>query len=147
MDLSGSEKVRAKREEVFDFVTDPRNFTSGIPDIKSVEVVGPDRFVVVAQLGGTSISAPFRIEFNVVEKQRPGHAKLEAHGRGAGSVVDMSITVDISEEHNGSTMDWRVHAVLGGLLASLGQRVLEPVAAKLTRGIFSRIRENLESTG
>jgi carbon monoxide dehydrogenase subunit G len=144
MKFAGSERIAASRERVYDFVTDPRNFSKGIPEVRSVEVLGPDRFRVVAKLGVSSIGAPFVIDFHVTERDRPRRARLSARGRGAGSSVDLDIEVELSADGEATSMGWDVDAKVVGILASLGQRVMEPVASQIARGVFARIRENLE---
>lgn len=132
-------------KKVFDFLTDPQNFAKGIPDIKKVEVVSPDKFRVTAKLGISFLRGIFVIDFTIKEIDRPKHASLHGHGSGVGSAVDLDINVNL-EEKNGSTMiDWRADAKVSGMLASLGQRMINSVAEKLVRQIFENIKKNLES--
>lgn len=145
MEFSGTEIIKAPREKVFNFLTDPQNFSSGIPDIKKVEILSPDKFKVVAKLGISFLRGMFTIDFTVKEKESPSHARLTGHGTGVGSAVDLDITVDLEEDQDGNTvMKWRAEAKVAGMLASLGQRMLGSVAEKLVREIFENIHKNIE---
>ena len=142
------ELIKAPRRRVFDFVTDPRNFSSGLPGVKAVRVTGPDRFDVTARLGVAAVGAVFKIAFVVSDNKSPEHARLSGHGMGSAGAIDLVIVVDLREARGGGTeLSWGVDAKVSGMLASLGGRVLNPVADTLAKGIFQRIRENLERAG
>ena len=144
MEFSGSETIKAPREKVFDFLTDPKNFSSGIPDIKKIEIISPEKFKVVAKLGISFIRGTFTIDFDVVEKERPSHARLKGHGTGVGSAVDMDIVVDLEEQDSNTILKWKADAKVSGMLASLGQRMLGSVAEKIAREIFENIHKGME---
>ena len=144
MEFSGSETIKAPREKVFDFLTDPKNFSSGIPDIKKIEVISPEKFKVVAKLGISFLRGTFTIDFDVVEKERPSHTRLKGHGTGVGSAVDLDIVVDLEEQDSNTIMKWKADAKVAGMLASLGQRMLGSVAEKLVREIFENIHRGIE---
>ena len=144
MQFSGKEEIKAPPEKVFDFLIDPQNFAKGIPDIKKIEVLGPDKFKVTAKLGISFLRGVFNIDFTVKEKERPKHTSLHGHGTGVGSAVDLDIDVDLEEKDGTTVMNWKADAKVAGMLASLGQRMINSVAEKLVREIFENIRKNLE---
>ena len=145
MQFSGKEEIKAPRERVFDFLVDPQNFAKGIPDIKKIEVISPDKFRVTAKLGISFLRGLFVIDFTVKEVDRPKHTSLHGHGSGVGSAVDLDINVDLEEKDGSTIMNWRADAKISGMLASLGQRMIGSVAEKLVREIFENIKKNLES--
>lgn len=144
MQFSGKEEVKASPEKVFDFITDPQNFAKGIPDIKKIDVLGPDKFKVTAKLGISFLRGTFVIDFTVKEVDRPKHASLHGHGTGVGSAVDLDIDMDLKEKDGYTIMNWKADAKIAGMLASLGQRMINSVAEKLVRQIFGNIKKNLE---
>ena len=145
MDFKGAELVRADRGTVFAYITDPRNFSSGIPDIQKVEVLDQDRFRVVAKLGVSVIRASFDIVFTISDRVQPSHVRLKGHGLGGGSAVDLEIAIDLSEEGAQTLLSWKSDAKVSGTLASLGQRVLSTVADRLVNEVFSSVRSSLET--
>jgi carbon monoxide dehydrogenase subunit G len=147
MEFKGSELIRAKREELFGFITDPQHFARGIPDIQDIKVMGPDRFKVVAKLGISVIKTNFDIIFEASERTPPSHVKLHGHGLGGGSAVDLEIAIDLKEAGKDTTLEWAAVATVSGKLASLGQRVLFAVADKLVKEVFGNVRASLESLG
>jgi hypothetical protein len=146
MELKGSELIRAKRDEVFAFVTDAQNFSRGIPDVQRIEILGPERFKVVARLGISVIRTEFDVLFEVSEKTTPSHVKLRGHGLGGGSAVDLKMAIDFGEEGRSTKLDWTATATVSGALASLGQRVLGAAADRLVKEIFESVHRYLETS-
>lgn len=144
MEFRGSELIRAGREAVFGYITDAENFSRGIPDIQRVTVLGPDRFEVVAKLGISMIRASFDMTFQVLERLAPSYVKLRGHGLGAGSAVDLEISIDLTQDGPNTALEWKADANVSGTLASLGQRVLGSVAERLVREVFGNLHASLE---
>ena len=147
MEFKGSEIIHAGQGKVFDFLTDPLNFSNGIPDIQDVKVLGPGRFQVVAKLGISMIKTSFTINFDVSETVPSSHVKLRGHGLGSNSAIDLEITVDLKGGAKETVLEWSSVATVSGMLASLGQRVLGGVADKLVKEVFGNLHKALESQG
>jgi carbon monoxide dehydrogenase subunit G len=145
LEFGGSELIRAQREEVFDFITDARHFCSGIPDIQSVRVLGPDRFSVTAKLGISVIRSTFDIDFEASEKTAPSHVKLFGHGISGGSAIDLEMTIDLEDRGPDTLLKWMTVVRVSGTLAGLGQRVLSAVADRYVKEVFGKIRGDLET--
>jgi carbon monoxide dehydrogenase subunit G len=145
LEFAGSELIRAQREEVFDFITDARHFSSGIPDIQSVRVLSPDRFSVTAKLGISVIRSTFDIDFEASEKTAPSHVKLFGHGISGGSAIDLETTIDLEDQGPGTILKWIAVVRVSGTLAALGRRVLSAVADRFVKEVFGKIRAELET--
>jgi carbon monoxide dehydrogenase subunit G len=145
LEFGGSELIHAPREEVFDFIVDARHFSSGIPDIQSVRVLGPDRFSVTAKLGISVIRSTFDIDFEASERTAPSHVKLFGHGISGGSALDLELTIDIDAQGQNTALKWSAVVRVSGTLAALGQRVLSAVADRFVKEVFGKIRAELEA--
>ena len=145
MEFEGSELIRSQARKVFDFITDPLHFSTGIPDIQSVRVLSADRFSVTAKLGVSVIRSTFTIDFQVSDKVAPSHVRLTGHGISAGSAVDLEITIDLKDESPNTALRWRTVARVSGTLAALGQRVLGAVADGFVKEVFDSIHAMLEA--
>jgi carbon monoxide dehydrogenase subunit G len=145
LEFRGSELIHARREDVFDFIVDARHFASGIPDIQSVRVLGPDKFSMTAKLGISVIKSTFDIDFEAAEKTAPKHVELHGHGISRGSAVDLEIVIDLEDENHDTVLMWMTVVRVSGTLATLGQRVLNGVADKFVKEVFGKIRADLET--
>jgi carbon monoxide dehydrogenase subunit G len=146
LEFGGSELIGAPKEKVFDFITDAEHFSSGIPDIQSIMIAGPDRFRVAARLGISVIRSTFCIDFEAIERNAPTHVKLLGHGISGGTALDLEIVIDLQDQGSDTALKWMTVVRVSGTLAGLGQRVLSAVANRFVKEVFAKIRADLETS-
>ncbi len=143
--FEGTFDVKADKEKVFDFLLDPNALANCLPDLQKVDVISEDEFKVKVKVGISFIKGDMDMTFKVVERDRPKHAKLQARGTGLGSSVDMTNVFDLIDGPDGGTsMRWKADANVGGMIASIGQRLLDTGAEKMVTELFDSIKTNLE---
>jgi len=142
--FEGEFSVKAPRSKVFAFLTDPKRISACMPDLQSLEVKSPDDFTAVIRAGVSFIKGDFKMHFTTTEKQPPQHAKLVARGSGMGSTIDLQSTLDLAESDGMTKMKWVAEAVVGGRIASVGQRLLSGQAEKTIKQLFGCLQGQLE---
>ena len=144
MHFEGTFDIKASRQKVWDFISIPNNLAKCLPDLQKLEVVAPDRFKATVKAGVGFVKGTFNFEFTMLDMQPPTHAKLSGHGSGTGSTVDLDTVIDLSDLPDGTRMAWKADAKVGGLIASVGQRLLEGAAQKLVNNLFTCLKKKLE---
>ena len=145
MHFEGTFDVKAPRQKVWEFISIPENVAKCLPDLQKLEVLAPDRFKASIKAGVGFIKGTFNFEFTMFDMQPPTHAKLSAHGSGTGNTVDLETAIDLSDLPDGGTrMAWKADAKVGGLIASVGQRLLEGAAQKVVSNLFACLKKQLE---
>ncbi len=145
MHFEGAFTVRAPLAKVFSTVLDPKLISSCMPDLQKLDVKSAEEFTAVVRAGISFIKGDFTMNFRIVEKSPPTHAKLVSRGSGIGSAVDLETTIDLSESGDGATtMNWRADARVGGRIASVGQRLLNSQAEKIIKELFACLQAKLE---
>jgi len=142
--FDGTFEVKARRSTVFGFLLDPQKISGCMPDLQRLEVKSPDDFIAVVRAGVSFIKGDFTMHFTATEKNPPSHAKLVARGTGIGSTVDLETTIDLTESEGGTTMKWEAEVLVGGRIASVGQRLLTGQAEKIIKQLFGCIQKQLE---
>lgn len=147
MHLSGSVTIRAPREKVYAFLTDPHQVSQCAPGVESIEVTEPGKkFRAKAAIGFGAIKASFTGDAEWVELDPPNRAKVKAHGRASGSAADVSSEMKLNEDANGGTVvEWTADIAVLGQLASLAARMMGPVSQKLTAQFFECARKKIEA--
>jgi carbon monoxide dehydrogenase subunit G len=144
MHFEGTFTVKAPREKVFEFLLDPNKVSSCLPDLQRLDIKNQDEYTAVVRAGISFIKGDFTMNFKVMEKQPPSHAKLVARGSGIGSTVDLETVMDLTESSGSTTMKWSAEAKVGGRIASVGQRLISGQAEKIIRQLFDCIKSKLE---
>ena len=147
MQLSGSVNIKAPRERVWDFLTDPNQVAQCAPGVESVEVLVPgEKFRAKAGIGFGAIKATFVGDAEWVELDKPNRAKVKAHGKGSGSAADVVSEMVLTDGPDGGTvMSWTADITILGQLASLAARMMKPASQKLTAQFFDCARDKIEA--
>jgi carbon monoxide dehydrogenase subunit G len=147
MQLSGTVTIKAPRQKVWDFLTDPNQVAPCAPGVESVEIVEPGRkFRAIAAVGFGSVKARFSGDGEFVELEAPSRAKIKAHGNASGSAADVMSEMFLSDTAEGSTeMRWTADIVVLGQLASLAARMMTPVSQKLAEQFFVEVKKKIEN--
>ncbi len=145
MHFEGSFEVKAPREKVFGFLLQPKKISGCMPDLQKLDVKSPDEFTAVVKAGVGFIKGDFTMNFTIADKQPPSHAKLLGRGSGIGSTVDLQTVIDLEESKKGTLMKWNAEALVGGRIASVGQRLLNGQAEKIIKNLFSCLQGQLEN--
>lgn len=146
MQLSGSVTIKAPRQKVWDFLTDPQKVGQCAPGVESVEVTEPGRkFRATVAVGFGAMKAKFTGEAEWLELDPPNRAKIKAHGAAAGSAADVTGEMMLTDGPEGVTeMKWTAEPVVMGQLASLASRMIAPVSQKLTQQFYENVKKTIE---
>lgn len=145
MHFEGTFTTKAPIEKVFDFLLNPNEISKCLPDLQSVEVKSEEKFDAVAKIGVGPIKGNFTFHLTVAEKEPPKHARLKAQGSGSGSSIDLDTTMDLESASGGTTMKWQAETRLGGLIATIGQRLVTGTVEKTMNDFFNCIKQKLEA--
>ena len=146
MQFEGSVSIRAARDRVWAFLTDPNQVGSCGPGVESIEIIDPTHFKAAAKVGVGFISARFHVDMAFAELDAPNRAVIKADGRAPGSVAHATAEMRLSDGADGSTvMDWKADVTIGGTLASVGARLIDSTANKMIGQTFDCIRTKLEA--
>jgi len=138
LEFSGSPVIRATREYVWSRLTDPDFVAASGPGVEAVETLDPTHFKVVSGLGVGSVKVRFKLDvelFDIVEGQS---LKMRSRGKAPGSMVDIVSSLQIADAAPGTVrLDWSATSEVSGTVASVGARLLEGTARKLTEGFWT----------
>ena len=146
MHFEGSVPIKASRDKVWAFVTDPDQVGQCGPGVEKIEVLDATHFKATAKVGIGFISARFNVNMEFAELEAPDRAVIKAHGQAPGSAVDANASMKLSDDGDGGTvMDWVADVNLSGTLASVGARMIEGTANKMIGQTFECMKTKLEA--
>ena len=143
MKIEESFSVPTSVERVWDFIADPLKMASCLPAVQSVEVFDDRHYEVVVKQKISSISATFKIQTEVLEKEAPFRMVLSNKGKtilGAKGMLKSTDTIVLNAASDRST-EVRVvsELTLGGQFAILGAKLI----ASKSKDLFAEATTNL----
>ncbi len=146
MQLQGTTNIKAPRQKVWDFLTDPQKVAACAPGVESVEETEPGKkFKATASIGLGAVKAKFNGTGEFLELNAPNRAKIKGHGNAPGSAADVVSEMFLSDGPDGSTdLKWTADIVILGQLASLAARLMGPVTQKLAGEFFNEVKKRIE---
>lgn len=136
----GTIEAPITREKFYGIINNPQKVIGFLPDVVESRVADQDHFTVKARVGAGPLRGTLDFEFETSEKQPGVHTKLKGHGQGMQSTVDLILDMTFENKQGGSGAAWKAEAELGGLLASVGGRLIDGIAAKYVKQITDNIR-------
>jgi carbon monoxide dehydrogenase subunit G len=80
-------------------------------------------------------------EIRIEESRPPEHYRLSMKGKGMGSVVDGWADLDLTETPEGTEVHYAGEANIGGMIAAVGNRLIELAVRKALNDFFARIAQ------
>jgi uncharacterized protein len=147
MHFEGAVDIRAPRERVWRFLTDPDAVSGCAPGLESVEVVVPQqKFRAVASVGFGAIKVTFTADAEWLELEPPTRARMKLHGTAPGSAVDAASEMLLADGAGGTTnLNWQADVTVLGTIASLAARLMGGVTQRLIDAFFECVRKKVEA--
>jgi carbon monoxide dehydrogenase subunit G len=133
LQFSGAPEIAASRDQVWKRLMDPNFVARSAPGVESVETIDPTHFKVVSAFGVGAVKLRFTLNVELFDVVEPEAAKMRARGKAPGSNVDMVAAIRVEEAAPGRVrLSWTADSDVSGTVASVGARLLEGTARKLT---------------
>ena len=143
MKLSGSYEFNATPEKVWQTLTDPTSLSACIPGCEKLEEVGKDEYSAMV----TIAMGPIRSKFNATVKmldQNPYESyRLVVEGNGPSGFVRGESHVTLVDDNGKTIVNVESDSTSGGLLARVGQRMMESFAKSMMDRFFTCLQNSV----
>jgi len=144
MKVTGERQFDASLKTVWQVLNDPAQMAKTMPGVESFDIQDERHWrahvKIPLGLGGLRMS----IDFEKVEEREPDFAKLHAKGNGVGAVLNMDTSFNLAEADGGTSMKWEAEVHLLGPVASMGQRVLQPIVNQQVSHVLAALDKQVQ---
>jgi carbon monoxide dehydrogenase subunit G len=148
LSFSGAPEVAAPIADVWPRILDPHFVARHGPGVESVEVLDPYHFKVITSFGVGSIKLRFGIDVELTEVRPPRNFTMKARGKAPGSAVEVTAALILeSMDAERTRMSWKADTEISGSVASVGARLMEGTAKKLTEQFWSKFAASIAAAG
>src|SRR5713101_494437 len=141
--FEGEFHAERKREEVYDFLTDPKRFAPLLPDYEGMTIQNDREFTVNVRVGISHIRGTASVQLQLAEAERPKRALYQGRGSVAGGTVNLTASFELTDNGQGTRVRWNADAQLFGRLISLAGGLLEPLAKKNVQKLIDGLQTAL----
>jgi carbon monoxide dehydrogenase subunit G len=138
LEFSGSPAIDGPRERVWQRLMDPQFVAQSAPGVESVEPLDSTHFKVISGFGVGSIKVRFTMDVELFDIVAGTSAKMRVRGKAPGSAIDVVSSMRIEDaDGSGSHLNWSATSEVSGTIASVGARLLQGTARKLTEQFWT----------
>jgi carbon monoxide dehydrogenase subunit G len=142
VDFGGDEEFDAPIEEVRSFVMNIEEVASCIPDSSNFSRIDSNHFTMNIEPG-----------LGVVKGSLPLHCSLESkaennytysiEGKGLGSEVKMSLSLNLYEKGNSTGVKWESIINIKGIMGGIGEAVVRKITQEYVEKIIANARRKI----
>ncbi len=142
MEMSGSERIAASREKVWEALNDPDVLKQCIPGCETLEKTGDDELMATVKLKIGVVSATFKGQVKLENINAPQSYTISGEGKGGvAGFAKGGADVALAEDGDGTILTYDCKAQVGGKIAQLGARLIDSTSKKLAGQFFTRFNE------
>ena len=137
MQISGSQKIAAPRQVVWDALHDAETLRQCLPGCETAEFKSENRLAIAVKVSFGIFSRVFKGRVKLSDKRPPEFYRMSGEGKGGiAGFAKGGADVRLREDGADTILSYDVKAQIGGKLAQLGQRLVNGAAKKIADDFF-----------
>lgn len=145
MKIEGTYEIAASRERVFQALTDPAILQKCIPGCERLEKAGDNKYNATLSAGVGPVKGTFNATVSIENMTPPSNYRLVVEGKGQPGFIKGTGDLILEDQNGGTLIRYTGNVQVGGMLASVGQRLIESTAKMLAGKFFSALEAELRS--
>ena len=126
--------------------TDPGVLARATPGCERLDPIGPDEFAATLSVGVAAVKGTYQGRLAIVDKTPPDGYTLRVEGSGRPGFVKGEGRLTLTEEGDGTLVNIKAEAQVGGLIAAVGQRLVGAAGRMLMSQFFSALQAELDKS-
>jgi carbon monoxide dehydrogenase subunit G len=147
MHLEFTYAFNAPATRVWDVLMDTDTIAACLPGCRGLRPLGDDRYEAELAVAVAAVSGDFKGTIALRDKVPPSSYVLELEGTGRPGFVKGQARVTLVPQGETTSVQIAAEADVGGMIARVGQRLLEGVARMTTDRFFGCLAKQVESGG
>jgi carbon monoxide dehydrogenase subunit G len=144
MKLSGTYEFEAAPEKVWQTLIDPTSLSACIPGCEKMDALGNDEYAAIVTIAMGPIRSKFDAKVKMVDLKPYESYSLVIEGKGPSGFVRGESHVKLTDNGGKTTVDVESESSSGGLLARVGQRMIESFARSMMDRFFTCLQQSVK---
>lgn len=143
MKIHGTHSIQASRDRIFAALIDPQILQRCIPGCQSLERTADDTYVATMKAGVGAIKGTFKGTVRLEHLRPPTHYQMIVEGKGGPGFVKGNGEFELTENDGATAIAYTGEMQVGGVIASVGQRMIEAAAKMLAGKFFGELEKQI----
>jgi carbon monoxide dehydrogenase subunit G len=143
MKIQGTHDIQAPRDRVFAALIDPQILQRCIPGCESLDQTADNTYLATMKAGVGAVKGTFKGSVRLEDIQSPSHYRMIVDGKGGPGFVKGTGVFDLAENSGATAIAYTGEMLVGGVIASVGQRMIEAAAKMLAGKFFSELEKQI----
>jgi hypothetical protein len=139
MHFEGRHELRAPRESIFRALTDPATLQRCLPGCESLQKTGDNAYAASLGVNIGPVTGRFSGNVRLEEVQPPARYRIVFDGVGQSGFMRGTSDFELEEQPGLTVVKYSADFHVGGVLAAVGQRMLQGTARMLASKFFAAI--------
>jgi carbon monoxide dehydrogenase subunit G len=144
VNVEGERTFAAPRGTVWEVLNDPSAMAKTMPGVESFDVHDEKHWTANVKiplgLGGLKM----KVAMEKTAEREPEFAQMAIKGQGVGAMLNMVTSFTLSDAGGGTAMKWAAEVKLAGPVASMGQRVLQPIVNQQVQHVLNALDQQVQ---
>lgn len=145
MKLAGTATLPGTPEQVWELLNDPARLAKALPGCERLEPDGPDRYKAVIKFALAAVSGSYSGSVELSDKKPPHSLRLKMDGRGLPGWVKGEGELKLAAKDDETEVSYSGDAQVGGMIASVGQRMMESAAKKIVQQFLDSVAKQMKA--
>ena len=148
MKVEGERDFAAPRRTVWEVLNDPSRLAKTMPGVQSFDVQDERHWRANLKIPLGPGGLKMTVDFEKTDERELEFAQLHAKGNGVGAIMNMDTAFHLSDADGGGTrMKWEADVHILGPIASMGQRVLQPIVNQQVGNVLAALDQQVQDAG
>ena len=139
MKIAGDYTLPSAPDRSYSLLQDPHVLAKAMPGCERLEQVGEGEYAMRMKMVLASISGQFEGKVRIADANPPVSFRLIVEGSGKIGFMRGDGIITVSPAENSSSIHYEGNVQVGGLIANMGQRLVETSAKMVIKRFFENI--------
>jgi len=147
MILGGTHKIPAARETVWQALMNPEILARALPGCEKLEANPDGSYHAQMKVGIAAIKGTYQGRIEILDPIPNESFRMKVDGQGTGGFLKAIGTLSLASEGDGTLVRYAGEAQVGGVIASVGQRLMLVAAKQIINQFFRAFAQQVAAGG
>jgi uncharacterized protein len=145
MILEGTFLIAAPRETVWQHLLNTETLAKSLPGCEKLEPQPDGSFQAEMKIGIAAVKGTYRGRVEILDQTPPERFRMKVEGKGTGGFLKAEGTLTLLGTGSETLVGYTGEAKVGGVIASVGQRLVLGAARQIVQQFFQAFAKQLSS--